>query len=461
MMKKTAGILTLAMVATFAALNLVTSGTKDQAKGLRQGAVKVKTLKVISDRASNRATSYELSNKIITAKDRIFVAWLDEAQHVRVSTYDLKSDAWSEPADLGAADDNHGGPALTMDSQGYLYAVFGPHAANPLRFRRSQKPYDAESWDKLAIVPSGGATYPCAVFDDKDTMHIVYRCHVTTGGPIVLRHIRRFRDGTWSKPIDLADAAPGAGKTYRSYYASLAISKDGIIHLATHLFKENAYAHFAYMCSQDGGDTWENVKGEKLRLPVTPDSPCVLRSESTPDEMPGWKNGSTRIGNIALDDKGDPWIVYGRFLWHRVRNVMETIDLGPHVEAVFPGKELTIVGSITFDKDGALYLVSHVRPQGESGRAPNSSEVILMTSVDHGQSFHMSLVSHENPKNPDVPNWAPNIERPYNARLLDHAPSFIYQAGDPGWGNPGNKGGVYVNDPRLRMELVFVRLMKE
>jgi len=73
----------------------------------------------------------------------------------------------------------------------------------------------------------------------------------------------------------------------------------------------------------------------------------------------------------------------------------------------------------------------------------------------------MSLVSHENPKNPGVPNWAPNIERPYNTRLLDHAPSFIYQAGDPGWGNPGNTGGVFVNDPKLRMKLVFVRLTKE
>jgi hypothetical protein len=312
----------------------------------------------------------------------------------------------------------------------------------------------------VEIIPSGNATYPCAVFDDKDTMHVVYRCHVTPDGPIVLRTIRRQKDGTWSRPLDLADAAPGAGGHYRSYYASLAIAGDGTIHLATHLFKEKAYAHFAYLCSRDGGSTWENAAGEKLKLPVTPDSPCILRSESTPDEMPGWQNGSTRIGNVTLDDKGRPWIVYGRFLWHREGNAIETIDLARQVDAAFPGKELTIVGSITFDRDGTLYMVSHLRPRGVLGRAPNASEIILLTSEDYGRSFEMSFVSHENPKNPDVPNWCPNIERPCNAGLLDHPPSFVYQAGDPGWGNPGNAGGVFVNDPKLRMKLVFVRLAK-
>ena len=34
-----------------------------------------------------------------------------------------------------------------MDSRGYLYVVFGPHARNPLRFRKSAKPYDAGAWD--------------------------------------------------------------------------------------------------------------------------------------------------------------------------------------------------------------------------------------------------------------------------------------------------------------------------
>lgn len=423
--------------------------------------VKVKAVKVISDNASNRASSYELANKIITTGGKIFLAWLDGDQHVRVDTYEPAADRWTGSADLGPADDNHGGPVLTMDSRGHLYVVFGPHARNPLRFRRSQKPREAGVWDAVETIPGGNATYPCAVFDGQDTMHVVYRCHVTADGPIVLRYIRRSTDGTWSRPLDLADAAPGAGSHYRSYYASLAIAKDGMIHLATHLFKEAAYAHFAYLCSPDGGKTWENVKGEKLDLPVTPASPCLLLSEPTPDVMPGWRNGSTRIGNIALDDRGDPWIVYGRYLWHRVGRTMETIDLAPRVEAALPGQELTIVGSLTFDRDGMMYLVSHVRPRGVLGRAPNSAEVVLLTSPDHGRSFRVSLVGHETPKDPGMPNWAPNIERPYNARLLDQPPSFVYQAGDPGWGNPGNAGGVFVNDPKLRMKLVFVRLAKK
>jgi hypothetical protein len=220
--------------------------------------------------------------------------------------------------------------------------------------------------------------------------------------------------------------------------ASLAVARDGTIHLATHLFKENAYAHFAYMCSRDGGVTWENAKGEKLKLPVTPESPCLIRSEPSPDEMPGWRNGSTRIGNIALDDRGRAWIVYGRFLWHREGVAIETIDLADQVEAAFPGLELTIVGSLTFDKDGVLYMVSHVRPRGLLGRAPNPSEIVLITSRDHGRSFRMSLVGHENPKDPGAPNWCPNIERPYNATLR---PRAVVRLLGPATrlGQPGNR----------------------
>lgn len=437
---------------------------KEQHKGI----IKVKMLKVISENASNRATSYEKSNKIITAKNKIFIVWLDNKQHCMIDTYDITSDQWSDHVGLGACVDNHGGAALAMDSKGYLYVVFGPHARSPFKLRKSLKPYDASKWAKVEIVPSGNATYPGIVFDDKDTMHLICRCH--GADKITLKYMRLSKEGKWSEPCDLADAYPDVDaspydpRAYRSHYSSLTVSKDGIIHLACHLYRGvNPYCHYVYMCSRDDGNTWENAKGEKLELPVTPESPCIIMSELTGDEMPGWKGGSTRIGNIALDDKGRPWIVYGKNLWYQDGDRIKAIDLSKYVEENFPGKELTIVGSITFDKEGMLYLVSHIRPRGMLGRAPELSEVILITSSDYGQNFRMSLVFHEDPKDPNVPNWCPNIERPFNQNPLESTPSFIYQAGDPGFGNPrGNyKGKCGFNDPNLRMKVVFVRLVKE
>jgi len=462
--------------------------------------VTVRKIRVLSDKASNRATSYELQNKILTIGDKKVITWLDNRQHCMVTTYHAASDTWSEHVDLGDCQDNHGGGDLAMDSKGYLYVMFGPHYDCPFKLRKSLKPHDASAWGPVETVPQSGwaVTYPCIVFDDKDTMHLVYRGCIGSSHHLKLVYMRRpiasqesndtrptngrpehrgFRfappdityvntnkDGKWSEPRTLADAAPGKNG-YMSYYASLAIAKDGVIHLAYHMLALVSPAHclYAYMCSRDGGETWEAASGERLELPVVPRPdplPCIIKSEASADEMPGWKAGATRIGNIALDDKASPWIVYGKNLWHRSGNKIDTIDLSKFVDRDFPGKELTIVGSITFDREGMLYLVSHIRNRGELHRAPCSSQVILMTSPDYGKSFQTQLVSHENPKDPNAPNWCPNIERPFSSKMLDHVPSFIYQAGMPNNLKDQDKS-LMANDPNIVCKVVFVQLVKE
>lgn len=71
--------------------------------------VKVKKVQVLSDKSSNRTTSYELQNKILTIGDKKVVTWLDNRQHCMVTTYHAASDTWGEHVDLGDCQDNHGG----------------------------------------------------------------------------------------------------------------------------------------------------------------------------------------------------------------------------------------------------------------------------------------------------------------------------------------------------------------
>ena len=102
---------------------------------------------VLSAHGCGRATAYPQENKIVTLGDAVHVAWLDSVAdgfRVRIRTLDRASGTWSETHTIGEAYDNHGGPALVNDSQGYLHVAYYPHH-HEVRYRRSLRPNDARS----------------------------------------------------------------------------------------------------------------------------------------------------------------------------------------------------------------------------------------------------------------------------------------------------------------------------
>ena len=104
---------------------------------------------LLSSHGCGRATGYAETNKIVTVGAKTHVTWLDSAAegfHVRIRTLDRRTGKWSPTMTVGEAFDNHGGPALTADSKGYLHIVYYPHH-HPFRYRRSKRPNDASAWD--------------------------------------------------------------------------------------------------------------------------------------------------------------------------------------------------------------------------------------------------------------------------------------------------------------------------
>ena len=100
---------------------------------------------LLSERGCGRASAYSEANKIVTSGDRTHVAWLDsppEGFRVRVRTLNRWTGDWSPTATVGEAYDNHGGPALTIDSSGFLHIVYYPHH-HAMRYRKSKRPNDA------------------------------------------------------------------------------------------------------------------------------------------------------------------------------------------------------------------------------------------------------------------------------------------------------------------------------
>ncbi len=118
-------------------------------------------LLLLSREGSGRATGYAEANKIVTVGLRTHLAWLDSPKtgfKVRIQTLDHQLGVWSPVYEIGEAHDNHGGPALTRDEEGYLHLVYFPHH-HSMRYRQSSRPNDASEWTE-EIRFGENLTYP-------------------------------------------------------------------------------------------------------------------------------------------------------------------------------------------------------------------------------------------------------------------------------------------------------------
>ena len=395
--------------------------------------------KAVSTDGSNQGTAYTMSNRIITARGRVFVAWLDHVADIVIQTYDLETRLWGEKVVLGKGSDNHCAPAITMDNAGYLYAMFGPHNA-PFQFRRSQRPYDATAWGPIERFGTNG-TYPSLVCGPDDTLHCAYRGG--RGKPLRLIYHRRPQGETWGEPRELVTAAVPDG--YTQYTNSLAVSADDTLHLAFHIYDKHPAGGKAvgYLRSRDGGDTWESADGQRIEPPATPAAPCFVERGKTLD---------MRCSNVALDPDGRPWLIAWHMtpkpmsarLWHHDGHSWTATELLPIVRTAYPEQEMAWMGTLTFDQSGRLYIATVIQHPPFSWGAP-SQEVILLTSDDRGKTFDVLAVSEPDP---EVAHWFPSIERPFGPAPIG-MPSLLYCHSRP-------------SDRKTRMcepgEILFVRL---
>ncbi len=376
---------------------------------------------------STRATGYGMSNKLLRAGNKLFAVWLDNVSVARVAELDLNSGQWGAPVLLGNGTDNHGGPTITRDSQGYLHTLFGPHHA-PLQYRRSSQPDDASAWGPVETFGLK-ATYPSLVCDTDDALHVAYR-----GGSDRWRMMYQSRPagGSWSAPLELAWTGQSVG--YSQYGNSLAVEADGTLHLGFHIYDTapgNSRGHsLGYLRSPDGGTTWENAAGISMTLPVSPASSCFIEQGAGLD---------MRIGNLVLDPDGRPWLAAVHIesqtvlLWHHDGSAWLSIDLGPVLAAQIPGWVL-VDATLCFDRHGALYVAASVAAStATTWFGDPSTEVVLLTSVDRGFSFASRLISNPDPT---VSSWLTSLERPHGADPID-LPAFLYTYGNKGSGTTG------------------------
>ena len=361
----------------------------------------------LSEQGSTRATRYTQSNKIITLEGKTHVAWLDAGSKTMIRTYDANIEQWGESVHVGTGRDNHGGPALTCDSQGHLHLLFGPHH-NPFQHCRSRLPNDSSDWISVSEFAQK-ATYPSVVCDEQDTLHFIYRCSFKSE-PWRLMYRQKPKDSDWSEPVAIA-SAPDKG--YAHFHSAITIANDQSLHIAYNIY-HGGRANFAgHLISQDSGETWTLADGSKVELPTLTTSDAFFRSTAV----------GLKVWAVVCDCDGHPWIslhdnaVGQTELFHWNGREWDVIKPAERILGASQIDTIGVEGCLTIDAKGRLYLAAY-----------HEDDLVVLKTEDNGVSFEVCAVI---PLADGERIMGPNLERPTGHNSVD-MPWLIFYRGDRG-----------------------------
>ena len=394
---------------------------------------------VLSSEGSGRATGYAEANKIVSLNGKTHAAWLDapeEGFRVRVATLDHASGVWSKPVTVGDGYDNHGGPALTVDSKGFLHIVYYPHH-HAMRYRKSKQPNDASAWEEEEEFGEQ-LTYPTLVCGADDTLIFTAR-HRYKDKPYEVDRWVREPGGEWQSRGPILKSCH---KGYSHFQESLAWGPNHkTLHLACRFHEKSdrdAYGRIqtvAYMMSPDAGVTWETSDGRPIKTPASVDDIEVLDRGGVDAER------LLRAGAIAVDQNGVPRVIYsvadgdapGRTIVTKPKGdgSWEKLELAEQLPERWNGWTFEMAGGLALNKKGNLVGVATVQKpaEGEKTWGHASNEVIRFESRDGGRSFSFETLSNVSP---EVSHWLPSIERATGWNVVPERPGVIFTAGGAG-----------------------------
>ena len=405
---------------------------------------------ILSQSASERATA-GIGNKIVTLGDRTHVVWQDStAQGYRAiaRTLDRRTGQWSPPVTLGPGVDNHARPCLTVDGHGYLHVVIGGHNT-PLQYLRSKMPNDSSSW--TSIQSFGRGTYPALICGADDVLVLSVRPLGSGKGRTgVDLYVRRPEERAWRhRPLVLERDPRHSG--YAGYNTSISWGPEGRrLHLACDVYEghgvyENRGTNQAvvYMVSDDLGQSWRRSDGSPIDGRPYPRNldVIVLNSRKREQKMP---KPILRIGGLAVDDAGAPFVLYTQHEPHPGRAHFVTPDdrggwkqlpLHEALSRAFPDYgALGARGALSLTGDGRIQMLLPIAPLKDFG-VPGAPKInaeavrhVFVESDDKGKTFRF-----REPIPSDRPGtrYVPTLEKPTGHHIIarQRDAAFMYIEG--------------------------------
>ena len=395
---------------------------------------------LLSATGSGRATAYIESPKIITCRGKTHVTWLDtppEGFRIKIRTLDHATGRWGEAVTVGEAVDNHGGPALTVDAEGYLHIVYYSHH-HPFRYHRSVRPNDASAWSPMEQFGTD-LTYPTLVCAQDGTLILTARRSYEKD-PWELELWRKPPGGAWTRQGAILKSER---INYSQYAASMSWAPDhrGLV-LTFRVYEQPSYdsppvsyTWIGCMRSPDEGRTWQKLDGTPIPLPATiATADVVFRTQSADGRR-------AEAGATVLDANGQPYFAYSEMLAHSAQGYLATrsndgwehLHLNPFLPAALRNHALLLTGGMVSTGDGRLLILGLAVDMSDGGEywGHPSTRLVRFDSNDGGRTFTTALFGDGTP---GEPQWMPSVERATGYNEMPAAPGVLYTEGGRGAG---------------------------
>lgn len=328
-------------------INLVLSGcgyTGSSTKGaVSDTQVKNSNVKMVdhfADNALGNALAVVQHPAGIHKDDITYVSYQGPLEDPYVATYNHITERWHGPFKAGVSElgkdptrkkkvDNHGKPTILIDDLGYIHVFFGGHGAderhgpNPLGDKHyggnkhavSKRPLDITEWEELDTIPPFG-TYNQAIKMDNGDIYLFYRHGAHRSDWVYQKSTDHGR--TFDEPVSfLKHKRRDDIKAVDSWYAwiSKGQNDDIIVSYDYHVCWDggagvNGRGHTTerhdayYMTFNTRTNTWKNVTGDELAIPVTREVADQKALVARTGGVGFW----TFNGSAHLDENGHPHI---------------------------------------------------------------------------------------------------------------------------------------------------------
>ena len=394
----------------------------------------------LSAHGSDRATAYNMSNKIVRRDGQLFAAWLDaplgpaQPSRVQLGVCDARG-LLQTSFQLGSGIDNHCGPALALDASGRMHAIIGAHAGD-FHYRYADDPAAPQGWSEPETLGPAD-TYPALAVSANGTLHLAHR---EKGERWQLWYRRKKLGCAWDAPRVMA-VSPTPG--YNHFMQSLSLGPEGSIHLLFQFhYAESGRAidckgrAIVHLQSDDNGQSWFN-EGRRCD-----DLPLTIASMQPVCHYP---EGEVRVGNHVVDAQNQPWFYAstpsksGGGLWHRSADGWHARDLAELCASLAPEQAARFAhldvghgrsSSISRDRAGQIHLILATNPNGQAVRWYDPSLELFYWLVD--AKGHLVALQQVSSPDPDSAHWLPALEQwdwAQPQRACAEAPWFMYTAG--------------------------------